>query len=253
VSSASETDSPDALDPQAIARRLAVLPERAMRAARLASWLEAAPPDEAAWVLDVFSTVGRAGGPPYFVALLAAVDAMLAERVSEPTRRAIHAAATANGLEACKELLFMPVATGDVATSAPRPLVPGTRPLTLGERKALARSWRRDVIERLLTDPAPDVVALLLANPHVTEDDVLRIATARRSTADVLRLLLGSPRWSTSGRIRVALVRNPRLPLPFALGLVGLLDATEARDLAGDHRLPLPLRAALQRRIRPTA
>lgn len=253
MSSASESRTSIPLDPQAIARRLSVLPERTMRAARLAGWLEAAPPEEAAWLLDVFCTVGRAGGPPYFVALLAAVDAVLADRVTEATRRSIHAAASANGLEACKELLFIPPTTVDAPPAAPRSLVPGTRPLTLGERKSLARSWRRDVLERLINDPSPDVVALLLANPHVTEDDVLRIATARRSTADVLRLLLRSPRWSASPRIRVSLVRNPRLPLPFALSLVGLLDATEARELAGDHLLPPALRAALARRIRPSA
>lgn len=222
-----------------------------MRAARLAGWIERSDPGDAAWLLDVFATAGRSGGPPYFIGLLAAVDMMGAERISYDARTAIHAAAVARGLLACKELLFVAEATDDARAAAPRPLVPGTRPLTLGERKSLARSWRRDVLQRLLTDPHADVVALLLANPHLTEDDVLRIATARRSSAAVLGLLHRSPRWSLSPRVRVALVRNPRLPLPLALQLVGLLDAVELRSLARDVRLPPALRAALERRVRP--
>ncbi len=239
------------LDPHAVATRLSRLPDRAMRAARLATMIEGADPADAAWLLDVLATAGRSGGPPFFVGLLAAVDLLGTDKLGYETRAQIYAAASARGLAACMELLFVVDTPEDARAAAPRALVPGTRPLTLGERKALARSWRRDVLQRLITDPHADVVALLLANPHVTEDDVLRIATARRSSAAVLGLLLRSPRWSASPRVRVALVRNPKLPLPFALQLVGLLDAAQTAELAHDARLPLQLRAALERRVRP--
>jgi hypothetical protein len=239
------------LDPHAVAARLSRLPDRAMRAARLGAMLTNADAADAAWLLDVLATAGRSGGPPFFVGLLAAVDLLGTDKLGYEARAEIYAAAAARGLAACMELLFVADAPGDARAAAPRPLVPGTRPLTLGERKSLARSWRRDVLQRLLTDPHADVVALLLANPHLTEDDVLRIATARRSSAAVLGLLLRSPRWSASPRVRVALVRNPRLPLPFALQLVGLLDGTQLRELAHDPRLPPPLRAAMERRVRP--
>ncbi|MBL8946383.1 MAG: hypothetical protein JNK45_24670 [Myxococcales bacterium] len=248
---AADGTHPATLDPLAIASRLGALPDRTMRAARLAGWIIDAEPGDAAWLLDVLATAGRSGGPPFFVGLLAAVDMLGSDRLPYATRAAIHGAAVARGLEACRELLFVADAQGDVKAGAPRPLVPGTRPLTLGERKSLARSWRRDVLQRLLTDPHADVVALLLANPHITEDDVLRIATARRSSAEVLGLLHRSPRWSLSARVRVALVRNPRFPLPMALQLVGLLDAVEIRELAHDARLPPALRAAMQRRVQP--
>ncbi len=222
-----------------------------MRAARLAGWLELAAATDAAWLLDVLATAGRSGGPPFFIGLLAAVDVFGSDHLPYASRVAIHAAATAQGLHACKELLFVFDAPADTRAAAPRPLVPGSRPLTLGERKSLARSWRRDVLQRLLTDPHADVVALLLANPHLTEDDVLRIATARRSSAAVLGLLHRSLRWSVNPRVRMALVRNPKFPLPLALQLVGLLNGAELRELAHDGRLPPPLRAAVQRRVRP--
>lgn len=239
------------LDARRIAQRLAVLPERTMREARLAEIVAAADPPDAAWLLDALATAGRAGGPPFDVSLLAAVDLFGGERLPYDRRRAIFEAAEAHGLAACQDLMLSQSEVEDEQASAPRPLVPGTRPLTLGERKSLARSWDRTVLERLLADPHVDVVRLLLSNPHVTEDDILRIATARGSSAAVLGLVLSSRRWGTAPRVRRALVRNPRLPLATALRLLGLLGRRDLEDLSRDPHLPPRLAAALERRLRP--
>ena len=85
----------------------------------------------------------------------------------------------------------------------------------------------------------------------VTEDDILRIATARASSASVLQLVLRSRRWGTAPRVRRALIRNPRLPLATALRLVGLLNRREIEEIARDPHLPPRLSQALRRRLRP--
>lgn len=242
---------PEDLDARALAQRLAVLPERAMRVARLAQWVERAAPATAAWILDALATAGRAGGPPYDVSLLAAVDLFDGDRIAYPQRRAIFEAAEAHGLAACQELLLSQDEVACEQPTAPRPLVPGTRPLTLGERKSLARSWDRTVLERLIADPHADVVAQLLRNPHLTQDDILRIATARSSSAAVLTLVLRSRRWGRDPRVRRALLRNPRLPVATALRLVGLLNRCDLEEIAHDPHLPDRLVAAVRRRLRP--
>ncbi len=242
---------PIGLDPRAIVHRLELLPERAMRAARLGDWLQAADSAAAAWLLETLATAGRGGGPPYAIGLLAAVDLLGGDAVPIATRQAIHQAAQERGLHACCELLHTGVGIAAANAAAPRALVPGGRPMTLGERKALARTWRRELLVPLLDDPHVDVVRRLVDNPHVTEDDILRIATARRSPSAVLGVLLRSHRWSRSPRIRRALVRNPRLPPAIAVRLLGLLSAVELRDISSDAHLPGPLRAAVDRRLRP--
>lgn len=244
-------DAPEGLDARTVAQRLAVLPERAMRMARLAEIVAAADPNDAAWLLDALATAGRAGGPPFDVSLLAAVDLFGGDRLAYDQRRAIFEAAEARGLAACTDLMMSQDQVADEQVAAPRALVPGTRPLTLGERKSLARSWDRNVLERLLVDPHTDVVRLLLSNPHVTEDDIVRIATARNTSAAVLDLILRSRRWGIAPRIRRALVRNPQLPLATALRLLGLLNRRELRELAQEPHLPMRLAHALERRLRP--
>ncbi len=243
---------PTELDVRQIAARLAALPERDMRAARLAELVTATTPEQAAWLLDALATAGRAGGPPFDLSLLAAVDLFGDDRLPLAQRRSIGEAAEALGLHACADLLLAPEgALGEEPANQPRPLVPGTRPLTLGERKSLARSWDRQVLQPLLVDPHAEVVRLLLGNPHVTEDDILRIATARHASATVLGLVLGSRRFGTAPRVRRALVRNPKLPLDTALRLLGLLNRRELVEIGRDPHLPPRLAAAIRRRLRP--
>jgi len=225
-----------------------------MRAAKLGEIVTALAPEDAAWLLDVLATAGRAGGPPFDVSLLAAVDLTSSESLDYDTRRKIYVVAEQQQLSSCKELLFTEhTETPTEKASAPRPLVPGTRPLTLGERKSLARSNDRAVLERLVVDPHADVVALLLGNPHVTEADILRIATSRRSAAGVLQLVLEARRFGTRPRVRRALLRNPNLPLATALRLVGLLNRAEQRELARDPALHPALQAAARRRLAPSS
>ena len=106
-------------------------------------------------------------------------------------------------------------------------------------------------LEKLLVDPSQDVIALLLDNPRVTEDDILRIATSRRASGDALMLVLAHRRWKTRPRIRRALLLNPRIPEAVAVRLVGLLPSQEVAELSRDPQLPLRVIAALQRRLSP--
>jgi len=57
--------------------------------------------------------------------------------------------------------------------------------LTLGERRSLATTPNRKIIELAMSDPHPMVASRLLSNPKITEDDVIRIA-ARRSIPPAL-------------------------------------------------------------------
>lgn len=237
-----------------VASALAVLPEQKMRAAKLHERLKALSPEEAAWLLDGLATAGRAGGPPFDLALLAAVELAGSERLEYELRSTIFEAAERLNLHACKELFFSHTLGLDEdaeAAARPRALIPGGRPLTLGERKAMARGWDRSSLELLLLDPHADVIALLLDNSRITESDVLRLATARRATARALQLIMDHHRWCVRPNVRRALLRNPRFAEASALRLVGLLNRPELLELKNDTLLPRRVLGAIRRRLRP--
>ncbi len=121
------------------------------------------------------------------------------------------------------------------------------RPLTLGERKALARKRDRDLLARVLRDPHPDVIRILLGNPALTEDDVVRLCARRPVAPDVLRAVFRSTRWIVRYRVRRAIVTNPFSPSDVALQLAVHLDAADARQVAASPELSVRVRDACKR------
>ncbi len=135
---------------------------------------------------------------------------------------------------------------GEEAAPPRTPQFSGERPLTLGERKSLARGRDRNVLARVLRDPHPDVVRIVLANPRVTEDDVVRIAARRPGRADVLRAVARHPRWNTRYRVRLALISNPRCPEEIALTIAPFLHRQDARRISANEAMPDTVRRAAE-------
>jgi hypothetical protein len=118
------------------------------------------------------------------------------------------------------------------------------RPLTLGERKSLARGHDRFLLDRLLRDPHPAVIRNVLVNPRITETDVVRLAARRPTYPDIQVEIARSERWSIRPRVRVAIVQNPYTPPTISVPLVALLLRHEIEEISKATDLPPILRAA---------
>ena len=104
------------------------------------------------------------------------------------------------------------------------------RDLTLGERRALARRPSRAQLNRLIDDPHPLVVRILLGNPRITEDDVVRMAARRPARAPVA-VEIAKARVR-SARVRMAVVQNPGTPPAVSVPLLSLLSRPELSQVA---------------------
>jgi hypothetical protein len=219
-----------------------------MRAAVLAELLAAGDPAALCAALAEIVTRGRQGGPPYDLALLA-VGAVLGDPAAIPyDRRATLYAAARDGRHFDLADLFLS-GTGAGEVEPPPPLALGGRALTLGERKALARGRRRELLDRLMRDPDATVIRILLANPRLTERDVVTIAARRPQLADVQREIAGAPRWIGRYGVKLALVLNPYTPTDVSVRLLGFLTAADLRQIAFDGVLAEIVRAAARRRL----
>jgi hypothetical protein len=94
----------------------------------------------------------------------------------------------------------------------------------------------------MIRDPHPAVVSILLDNPHVTEDDVVKMAATRPAVPDSLAKIAAHGRWSVRHAVKRALVQNPSTPLADAIRIATTLRAPILAELAGDHSLPEQLR-----------
>ena len=117
--------------------------------------------------------------------------------------------------------------------------------MTLGERKAKARTQDKEMLGRLLFDPDPAVVHILLRNPRLTEGDVLKLASKRPNRPGVLIEIADVGRWVIRSSIRRAIVLNPYAPSRLAVTLMPLMTIQELTELRVD--------GSVQRLIRESA
>jgi hypothetical protein len=209
-----------------LARRLAALPEQAMRERALRELVLGEPPEQAVALLAELQRRGRSGGPPFSIALRALVGLLGREALPYARQVALYQAAKAAEQTALMQLFY----------SHPGPDQPAARSgegerreLTLGHRKWLARGASGEQLQRLLHDPEPEVVINLLANPRLTEEELVRMIARRPIDSAVLRVVSESSRWIARYRIKRALVLNPHTPTEIGVRLLGFLTRADLR------------------------
>ena len=137
-------------------------------------------------------------------------------------------------------------AAGHSRSQPPVPDYGAGREVTVGERRSMARSNNRRVLEKLLRDPHPLVLRQLLGNPRLTEDDVVRLAARRPLPSVVAPTLADSPRWLRRPRVRLALLLNPGTPEPISMPLLAVCTRPELLEVVHGVDAPLALRGSAQ-------
>ncbi|MFW5920330.1 MAG: hypothetical protein ACOCUS_00720 [Polyangiales bacterium] len=232
-----------------LARRVRRLSDPQMRVAYVRHELAQLQPADVADLITVIAGGAKARDEAA-ATLMLTISIALADPQAQALRRRVVAAAARRGLHDVARLLDDRRAGGadpEAEDNHPVPDFGRGRPLTLGERKSLARRNDRNLIARVLRDPHPDVIGILLGNPSVTEDDVVRLCARRPVPPEVLRQVFRSPRWVLRYRVRRALVRNPHCPLDVALQLTAHLNAQDAREVANSPELADEVRRACRR------
>lgn len=236
--------------PEHIVARLKAIRDPRMRVLALVQSLGEGDPT--VWIDAFASLISRAHTVDDADAMLAVQT--ITQAAAEPgipyeVRKQLYEAAVTRGAPAIARLFHVvSPATAEAAElkkqlAPERALRPAGRPLTLGERKALARTHDREQILLMVRDPHPMVVAILLDNPHLTEGDVLKIASRRPAVPEALVKIAAHPKWSVRHPVKRALVMNPSTPLADAIRIVTTLRVHELAELAADPAISEPLRA----------
>ena len=230
-------------------RRLGVVPEPAMREALWReTFSDSAPHEVFERVAEVLAAIPSRSEHSQLAFLSLA---RFLQRHRDDARRILMPVATAEGHA---EILSMLVEENPLKKPGPGELAPPRlsedREITLGERRSWARRHDRDLLARLLADPDPMVITNLMRNPRIIEADVLRIVSRRPNSAAILTEVFQHPRWGRRPQIRLSLVLNPYTPLEISVGLLGLLNRSELRQVGQEQSIHPILRGQARGRLR---
>ncbi len=119
--------------------------------------------------------------------------------------------------------------------------------MSLGEKMSLARTCPRPLIGQLRGENDLKVIAELLRNPQLIEDDVVMMINDERTSRSILVSIGRDFKWSVRYPIRLALVRNVRTPLHLALSLVSKIKKQDLEPLSRAPQTPELIRRAAER------
>ena len=232
-------------DVKRLKRLLLSLADTGLRVGWLSDQLERWPLPRAARLLDELCDENERSDPEAREALLA-VALYLVSRGPSPVVDRLRAEAEARRLLGLSRLLRRapaPVMVDRPASELPVPDYGAGRELTLGERRSLARKPSRRSFDKLLSDPHPLVIRLLLQNPKLTEDDVVRLVSRRPARAEAMAEIAQAVRWLSRSRVRLAIVLNPGSPPEMAIPLLPVCKRTELKEVVRATETSMVLRA----------
>ena len=110
---------------------------------------------------------------------------------------------------------------------------------------------KADRFERaiLAQDNDPQVLYLLLKNPRLTADEVIRIAKSPFLTFQTAETIVKSTQWLSNLEVRVALIHNAKTPLAFALRLLPTLPESEVRTISHGAATSMALKQAALKKL----
>jgi hypothetical protein len=151
----------------------------------------------------------------------------LEEMVDEPFEQR-RAAAERLIAEASKEL-------GGAAAPERLALIRRIMLMKVKDRIKLGRKGDREARSILIRDSNKVVAQAVINNPRITDHEVESIASMRTVSDEVLRLIAMNRAWARQYPIILNLARNPRTPLPTALGILTRLYPKDLKSL-GQNR-----------------
>lgn len=232
-------------DFNSLARSLSSIADQGVRAAYLRHTLLTRRPEEVADLFTVAMTTAE-GRIPGHTLLLQAMSLALADESCNGLREAVRSVLEGRQQPGLAQALRRDPVNEEAETQRIPDFGKG-RTLSLGERKSLARRNDREMLARVLRDPHPAVIRIVLGNPGLIESDIVRLCARRPVSTEVLREVFRSPRWIVRYQVKLTLALNPYSPLDIALQLTPHLNAQDLRRVALAEDLSPDLREACRR------
>jgi hypothetical protein len=110
--------------------------------------------------------------------------------------------------------------------------------MSIAEKIKLATLGNKEARTLLLRDSNKLVCTAVIRSPRITDGEVLSCAMNRAANEEVLRIIYGNREWTKNQKIKLALVKNPKVPLTVVMKFLNSLRDGELKDLSRDRNVP---------------
>lgn len=116
-----------------------------------------------------------------------------------------------------------------------------------GQKQQLALKGTIQERKILIRDSNPEVRLAVLNSPKCTEAEVERIASLPSTSEKILSHICSTTRWEKSLRIKLACLKNPKLPLPICKKFLNTIGKHNVKKISKDMSISKRVRDIAQR------
>ena len=110
--------------------------------------------------------------------------------------------------------------------------------MNVAEKIKLATKGNKEVRTMMLRDSNKLVAVAAVSSPRITEGEILTQAQSKVANEDVLRIIYTSREYTRSYPIKMALVKNPKVPQAVSMKLLAQLHEHDVKGLSKDKMVP---------------
>jgi hypothetical protein len=110
--------------------------------------------------------------------------------------------------------------------------------MNISEKIKLATKGNKEARSILIRDSNKLVAVAVIMSPRLTDGEVLLQAGNKTCQDDVLRVIYSDREWTKSYLVKLALVKNPKVPQAIAMKLLSTLRESDIKGLARDKNVP---------------
>lgn len=110
--------------------------------------------------------------------------------------------------------------------------------MNVSEKIKLATKGNKEARGILMRDSNKLVSVAVIRSPRITDGEVLTQAQSKICIDDVLRVIFSNREWLRKYAIKLALVKNPKVPQGVSMRLIASLHEHDVKSLAKDKNVP---------------
>jgi hypothetical protein len=110
--------------------------------------------------------------------------------------------------------------------------------MNISEKIKLATKGNKEARSILIRDSNKLVSVAVIRSPRITDGEVMMQANNKTAQDEVLRIICGDREWTKMYPIKLALVKNPKVPQALAMRFLNTLHESDVKNLAKDRNVP---------------
>lgn len=110
--------------------------------------------------------------------------------------------------------------------------------MNVAEKIKLATKGNKEARGILIRDSNKLVAVATIRSPRISDGEILTQAQNKAAHDDVLRVIYGNREWLRMYAIKLALVKNPKVPQAVSMKLLNTLQEADVKKLASDKMVP---------------